>query len=88
MYRLANWCRSLRGDWPRNGFGEWYGLRERSLQDLEQGRALPSRALVVLLKAIEEDPQWMREVALRARPELDALEELRAIRKRGAVQLQ
>jgi hypothetical protein len=81
MDRFANWCRSLRGNYPRNGWAEKYGLRDRSLQDLEQGRALPSRALVVLLKAIEEDPQWMWEVARRARPELRALDELRASRK-------
>ena len=85
MDRFAEWCRSLRGNYPRNGFGEKYGLRERSLQDLEQGRPLPLRALVVLLQATEDDPQWMAQVARRAEPELRALEEIQVSRKAGGL---
>ncbi len=72
---FADWCRSLR-DWqtPRGCFAEWYGLKERALQDLEQGRVLPSRALVVLLTAIEKDPCWMRDVAKAAKDRLALLD--------------
>jgi hypothetical protein len=52
-------------------------LNERAIQDLEQARTLPSRSLIVLLKAIELDPLFMREVAREARRELLMLEESR-----------
>jgi hypothetical protein len=74
---FALWCRKLRGNYPRSYFAPLYGLNERAVQDLEQGRSLPSRALVVLLKAIELDPLFIREVAREARPELAALDEVR-----------
>ena len=60
---FANWCRKLRTNYPRSSFAPLYGLDERAVQDLEQGRSLPSRTLVVLLKAVELDPMFMREVA-------------------------
>lgn len=73
-------CRKLRGDYPRSYFGPLYGLNERAIQDLEQGRSLPSRSLVVLLKAVELDPLFMREVAREARQELTMLQEARPSR--------
>ena len=77
---FANWCRKLRNNYPRSYFAPLYGLDERAVQDLEQGRSLPSRTLVVLLKAVELDPLFMREVAREARPELAALDEARSSR--------
>lgn len=74
---FANWCRSIRGYAPRSYFGPIYGLNDRAVQDLEQGRALPSRAMVVLLKAIEIDSDFIRYVAKEARPELAALKAAR-----------
>jgi hypothetical protein len=77
---FALWCRKLRNNYPRSYFAPLYGLNERAVQDLEQGRSLPSRALVVLLKAVELDPLFMREVAKEARAELAALNEARSSR--------
>lgn len=77
---FALWCRKLRNDYPRSYFAPLYGLDERAIQDLEQGRSLPSRALVVLLKAIELDPLFMREVVRDARDEFAALKEARSNR--------
>lgn len=77
---FALWCRKLRNNYPRSYFAPLYGLNERAVQDLEQGRSLPSRALVVLLKAVELDPLFMREVAREARAELTALDEARSNR--------
>lgn len=74
---FASWCRKLRSGYPRSYFGPLYGLNVRAVQDLEQGRTLPSRSLIVLLKAIELDPLFMREVAREARQELSMLEEAR-----------
>jgi hypothetical protein len=69
----------LRRGYPRSYFGPLYGLNDRAIQDLEQGRSLPSRSLVVLLKAVELDPLFIREVAREARSELEMLEQ-RAVR--------
>jgi hypothetical protein len=72
---FAEWCRTLRSwDCPRECFTDAYGLKLRAVQDLEQGRSLPSRALVVLLTAIEMDPDWMRGVAKAAKARLELLE--------------
>ena len=76
--QFADWCRKLRGNYPRSYFAPLYGLNERAIQDLEQGRSLPSRALIVLLKAIELDALFMREVARDAKAELAALNEERS----------
>jgi hypothetical protein len=72
---FAEWCRSLR-DWdcPRECFTDAYGLKLRAIQDLEQARSLPSRSLVVLLTAIEMDPDWMKQVAKAAKERLALLE--------------
>ena len=77
---FALWCRKLRNNYPRSYFAPLYGLNERAIQDLEQGRSLPSRALVVLLKAVELDPLFIREVAREARAELATLDEARSRR--------
>jgi hypothetical protein len=77
-YHFARWCRSVRGNSPRSYFGPVHGLNDRTVQDLEQARHLPSRSLIVLLKAIEIDPDFMRYVAREARGELAMLDEARA----------
>jgi len=79
-YHFARWCRSIRGHYPRNYFGTVHGLNDRTLQDLEQARSLPSRSLVVLLKAIEIDSDFMRHVAKEAKDDLALLDALRASR--------
>ena len=46
--------------------------------DLEQARSLPSRSMVVLLKAIEIDSDFMRHVAKEAKADLALLDAVRA----------
>lgn len=75
---FGDWMRRVRGDGPRSWFAPLYGLTVSSVQDLEQGRVLPSRAMVVLLTAIENDPLFMREIAREARENLELLEQARA----------
>jgi hypothetical protein len=72
---FAGWCRHLRGGYPREGWAKNYGLNGRSIQDLEQARSLPSRALVVLLKGIELNPEFMRFIAKQAGEELALLDD-------------
>ena len=79
---FANWMRELRGLGPRGWFGPLYGLGERAIQDLEQGRVLPSRATVVLMHAIATDPVFMRKVARGARDDLATLDRLRTNRNK------
>jgi hypothetical protein len=79
-YHFARWCRSIRGYSPRSYFGPVHGLNDRTVQDLEQGRSLPSRSLVVLLKAIEIDSDFMRYVAKEAKEDLEMLDQARANR--------
>lgn len=62
---------------PLNYFAEIYGLSYGAVLDLVQGRVLPSRAMVVLLHAIEADPTWMRDVAKDAHADLAVLDVLR-----------
>jgi hypothetical protein len=77
MNRFASLARELRGWTGRNTWARRYGLTERGLQDLEQGRALPSRAMVLWLVAIQRHPLVMQEVAQLAKAELAELEVLR-----------
>jgi hypothetical protein len=62
---------------PLNWFAEKYGLTYGSVLDQVQGRVLPSRAMVVLLHAIENDPDWMHDVAKDAAGDLAILDSLR-----------
>lgn len=78
MNYFAKRCRSIRRYSPRSYFGPVHGLRDRTVQDLEQARSLPSRAMVVLLKAIELDSDFMRHVAKEAKRDLALLDTLRA----------
>jgi DNA-binding transcriptional regulator YiaG len=69
---------------PRGLFCDWFGLGLGAVRDLEQGRVLPSRATVVLMHAIEQDPDFMRQVAKAAKADLKALEAAR-VRSHGDV---
>lgn len=72
---FAEWCVEVRdGCLPRNYFESLYGMKERALQDLEQGRCLPSRSMVLLLTAIQMDPEFMQEVAKEAKHRLGMLD--------------
>jgi len=72
---FANWCRRLRDGRGREWWAKSYGLNGRSIQDLEQARSMPSRALVVLLKAIELHPSLMQDIAKLATDELALLDD-------------
>lgn len=78
MIYFANKCRAIRGHSPRSYFGPVHGLNDRTVQDLEQARSLPSRSMVVLLKAIEIDSDFMRHVAKEAKADLALLDAVRA----------
>lgn len=53
-------------------FARRFGLTLGSIKDLEQGRVQPSRAMVLLVAAIEADPKAMANVAIRERAALNA----------------
>lgn len=73
-HAFATRVRRLRGNYPRNYWAEKFGLNHRALQDLEQGRVNPSRAVVMLITAIECDPDFMREIAREAKADLTGLD--------------
>lgn len=50
---------------PQWQFAERYGLSLGAVRDLEQGRSNPSRAMLILVSAIEADPKWMAKIAKR-----------------------
>lgn len=62
---------------PLNYFAECYGLSYGAVLDLVQARVLPSRAMVILLHAIDADSAWMREVAKGAKDDLAMLDVIR-----------
>ena len=67
----------LRNGYPQSGWAERYGVSTGAVQDLEQGRVLPSRAMVVLMQAIEMDPRFMQDVVKAAADQLAMLDEVR-----------
>ena len=66
--------------YPQAYFAKAFGLSAGAVRDLEQGRVLPSRAMVVLMKAIEMDREFMRRAAKAAKDDLAALDEVRSVR--------
>jgi hypothetical protein len=62
---------------PMNHFAEVYGLSYGAVLDLIQGRVLPSRAMVILMHAIEADPMWIRDVVKDAKADLAILDAVR-----------
>lgn len=73
--RLADLIAEMGG--PNNLWAEWYGLSYAAIRDLVQARVLPSRAMVLLMTAIESDPQFMRDVAKAAKDDLAILGSVR-----------
>ncbi len=62
LFRLR---RSI-GRWPgltQRGFAVRYGLTAGMMKDVEQGRVSPSRALKVLIAAIDLNPTLMEKAA-------------------------
>lgn len=47
----------------QSAFADRFGLSFGSIKDLEQGRVQPSRAVLLLVAAIETDPTLMARVA-------------------------
>ena len=62
---------------PHSYFAMKYGLSYGAVRDQIQGRVLPSRAMVILMHAIETDPRWMIDVAKSAKQDLALLDALR-----------
>ena len=83
---FAEWMRELTADYlPRECFCDRFGLGLGAVRDLEQGRVLPSRAMLLVMYAIALDADFMRDVAKRAKDDLAALKEVRG-KRRAAVQ--
>lgn len=75
---FANKLAALRDkNWPNNLWAERYGLSYGAIRDLAQARVLPSRAMVLLMTAIEYEPEFMQDVARAARDDLAILDQVR-----------
>jgi transcriptional regulator with XRE-family HTH domain len=74
---FGGFCQALRKGYPQAHFAKQYGLTAGAVQDLEQARVLPSRAVVVLLHAIRMQPEFMQRAAKEAAEDLELLAELR-----------
>lgn len=62
---------------PNNLWAERHGLTYAAVRDLVQARVLPSRAMVILMTAIELEPDFMRDVAKAAKGDLAILDQVR-----------
>lgn len=60
----------LRGGWPQKYWAKWFGLSYAAVKDMAQGRVNPSRAVVLLITAIELSPGFMQDVAKLAKVDL------------------
>ena len=59
--------RSKRSRWfapSQKEFADRFGISAGAVRDAEQGRVSPSRAMRVMLVAIEMDPEFMEQAAL------------------------
>lgn len=65
---------------PQASWAKRYGLTAAAVRDLEQGRVLPSRAMVVLMHAIQMQPEFMQRAAIEAADDLAALDAVRSVR--------
>jgi len=77
--RLGRMAAGLRRGYPQEYWARRYGLTPGSLRDLEQGRVLPSRVMVVLLHAIRMQPEFIERAAKEAAADLKLLDELRSV---------
>jgi hypothetical protein len=68
---------ALRGCSPQAYWAARYGLTAGAVRDLEQGRVLPSRAVVILLHAIAAESVFMQQIAKAAKEDLALLDEVR-----------
>lgn len=59
LFRLRFWRLKL----AQGPFAERFGLTKGAVKDQEQARAAPSRAMRVLVAAIEMDPAFMARAA-------------------------
>jgi DNA-binding transcriptional regulator YiaG len=71
---------ALRRRCPQAYWAERYGLSLGAVQDLEQGRVLPSRAMVLLMHAIAMQPEFMERAAKEAADDLARLSAVRGVR--------
>jgi len=60
----------LRGGCPQKYWARRFGLSYAAVKDMEQGRVNPSRAVVLLITAIELSPGFMQDVAKLAKADL------------------
>ena len=82
MEKLANFDRfafarrfsRLRGGCPQKYWARRFGLSYAAVKDMEQGRVNPSRAVVLLITAIELSPGFMQDVVKLAKADLAALD--------------
>ena len=65
---------AIRRGCPQKDWAKRYGLSHGAVKDMEQGRVNPSRAMVLILKAIEMSPGFMHDVARAARDDLAELD--------------
>jgi|JI9StandDraft_1071089.scaffolds.fasta_scaffold245756_2 hypothetical protein len=70
---------------PHRYFAEKYGLSYGAVRDQIQGRVLPSRAMIVLMHAIETDPRWMIDIAKAAKDDLAFLDAIRGKSGRSVI---
>lgn len=64
----------LRGGCPQKCWAKRFGLSYAAVKDMEQGRVNPSRAVVLLINAIELSPGFVQDVVQRAQEDLAALD--------------
>lgn len=64
----------LRGGCPQKYWAKRFGLSYAAVKDMEQGRVNPSRAVVLLITAIELSPGFMQDVVKLALADLLALD--------------
>ena len=64
----------LRGGCPQKYWAKRFGLSYAAVKDMEQGRVNPSRAVVLLITAIELSPGFVQDVVRLAQADLLALD--------------
>jgi hypothetical protein len=64
----------LRRGYPQEYWAKRCGLSYAAVKDLEQARVSPSRAVIILVHAMELSPGFMQDVVSRAKDDLAALD--------------
>jgi hypothetical protein len=65
---------AMRRGYPQSYWAKRIGLTYGALRDLEQARVDPSRAMVLLINAMEMSPGFMEDVVRRAKADLAAFD--------------